>query len=134
MTSKPPPITNLFCMFPSHLSLLRTCCASSPLSCPSVSQRNEGEEGMCLTEFLYPALQAYDFLQLHKQHNCWMQVPWQKGVQIPNEEMWSLYPLLLPRQVGGSDQWGNISIGYEYVRKLTGSEVQGECCIHAMIR
>eukprot|EP00731_Ephydatia_muelleri_P027999 Em0019g872a len=80
--------------------ILRPLRLNTFLKKDSVSQRNEGEEGMCLTEFLYPALQAYDFLQLHKQHNCWM-------------------------QVGGSDQWGNISIGYEYVRKLTGSEVQG---------
>lgn len=32
------------------------------------------EEGMSCAEFLYPLFQAFDYLHLHTQHNCWLQV------------------------------------------------------------
>ena len=55
-------------------------------------------EGISYTEFSYALLQAYDFLHLHREH----------GVDV---------------QVGGSDQWGNIVSGVDYVRRKTGDTV-----------
>lgn len=40
----------------------------------SVSQRMASEEGMSCAEFLYPCLQAFDFLYLHQHNDCWLQV------------------------------------------------------------
>nr|XP_056703733.1 tyrosine--tRNA ligase, mitochondrial [Euleptes europaea] len=57
-------------------------------------------EGMGLAEFLYPALQAYDFLHLHRHYGCRV-------------------------QLGGGDQMGNIVSGYELVSKVTGEDVFG---------
>ncbi len=62
--------------------------------------KNRLEAGISYTEFSYMILQAYDFLNLYKKHNCAL-------------------------QVGGSDQWGNIIAGIELVRKNTGEEVYG---------
>jgi tyrosyl-tRNA synthetase len=53
----------------------------------------EEGEGMSFTEFTYQLIQGYDFYHLHKQHNCLL-------------------------QMGGSDQWGNITTGTELVRRL----------------
>lgn len=58
----------------------------------SVKLRMESEEGMSYTEFSYQLLQGYDFLHLYDTH----------GVTL---------------QLGGSDQWGNITAGTELVRK-----------------
>ncbi len=66
----------------------------------SVKARMESEEGMSFTEFSYQLLQGYDFYHLHANH----------GVQV---------------QIGGSDQWGNITAGIEYTRKVTGKQVYG---------
>src|SRR6185437_7953093 len=55
------------------------------------------ETGISYTEFSYLLLQAYDYLQLFKQHGCTL-------------------------QVGGSDQWGNITAGMELVRRSAGGE------------
>jgi len=52
-------------------------------------------QSISYTEFSYMLLQAYDFLELHKNHNCDL-------------------------QVGGSDQWGNILSGVELIRRTTG--------------
>lgn len=57
----------------------------------SVKKRLEGE-GMSFTEFTYQLIQGYDFLHLNKSHNCLV-------------------------QMGGSDQWGNITTGTELIRK-----------------
>ncbi|CAI8034700.1 Tyrosine--tRNA ligase, mitochondrial [Geodia barretti] len=73
---------------------------ASMLAKESVSQRMSSEEGMSCAEFLYPLFQAFDFLHLHTKHNCWL-------------------------QVGGGDQWGNITSGCEFVRKKTGHLVHG---------
>lgn len=70
------------------------------LSKDSVRARMESEEGMSFTEFSYQLLQGYDFYHLFNDH----------GVQV---------------QIGGSDQWGNITAGIDYVRKLTGQSVWG---------
>jgi len=66
----------------------------------SVKARMATEEGMSFTEFSYQLLQGYDFLYLNQNH----------GVTI---------------QIGGSDQWGNITAGIELVRKVNGNSVYG---------
>ncbi len=55
--------------------------------------------GISYTEFAYPLLQAYDFLFLYKNHNVTL-------------------------QIGGSDQWGNITTGAELIRKHLGGEAE----------
>ncbi len=66
----------------------------------SVKRRLASEEGISFTEFTYQMLQAYDFLHLHRE----------LGVRL---------------QIGGSDQWGNITAGIDLVRKAAGAEVHG---------
>jgi tyrosyl-tRNA synthetase len=58
------------------------------------------DQGISYTEFSYMLLQAYDFLRLHLDHGCDL-------------------------QVGGSDQWGNITMGVELIRKTCGDEAWG---------
>ncbi len=61
----------------------------------TVRSRLEREEvGLSFTEFSYPLLQAFDYLHLNRDYGCTL-------------------------QLGGSDQWGNISAGVEYVRRVT---------------
>lgn len=62
----------------------------------SVKARIQSEEGISFTEFSYQLLQAYDFYHLYTEH----------GVVL---------------QLGGSDQWGNITAGIDLIRKLNGS-------------
>ncbi|SHI95308.1 tyrosine--tRNA ligase [Flavobacterium haoranii] len=61
----------------------------------SVKKRLSGEvgEGMSFTEFTYQLIQGYDFYHLHKEYNCVL-------------------------QMGGSDQWGNITTGTELIRRM----------------
>ncbi len=67
----------------------------------SVRSRLESrEQGISFTEFTYMLLQSYDFLHLYNQHNCRL-------------------------QIGGSDQWGNITYGIELIRKVAGAEAYG---------
>jgi len=66
----------------------------------SVNRRLESEEGISYTEFSYLLLQARDFLELFDRHRCTL-------------------------QMGGSDQWGNITAGIDLVRKLRGARVHG---------
>ena len=66
----------------------------------SVRSRMESEEGMSFTEFSYQLLQGYDFYHLFTHY----------GVKV---------------QIGGSDQWGNITAGIDYTRKMTGQQVFG---------
>lgn len=70
------------------------------LSKESVKARLNSEEGLSFTEFCYQILQAYDFLWLNEK----------KGVNA---------------QIGGADQWGNITAGIELIRKEKGKEVYG---------
>lgn len=72
----------------------------SMLGRDSVRTRLEGDDGMSYTEFSYALLQAYDFLVLFDSRQCSV-------------------------QVGGSDQWGNITAGVDLVRRLRGAEVYG---------
>lgn len=65
----------------------------------SVKRRLNGEfaEGMSFTEFTYQLLQGYDFLHLYQEKNCKL-------------------------QMGGSDQWGNITTGTELIRRKLGAD------------
>jgi len=64
------------------------------------SVKSRLEEGISYTEFSYMLMQAYDFLQLYRHESCEL-------------------------QLGGSDQWGNITAGRELVRRVEGAEVHG---------
>jgi tyrosyl-tRNA synthetase len=66
----------------------------------SVSRRLESEEGISYTEFSYLLMQAYDFLQLFDEFGCTV-------------------------QLGGSDQWGNITAGIDLIRKLRAKKAHG---------
>ncbi len=66
----------------------------------SVSRRLESEDGISFTEFSYLVLQAYDFLQLFDRYGCVL-------------------------QMGGSDQWGNITAGIDLIRKLRAAKAHG---------
>ncbi|MED5374759.1 MAG: tyrosine--tRNA ligase [Myxococcota bacterium] len=55
------------------------------------------EKGLSLLEFNYQVLQAYDFLELHERHGCML-------------------------QMGGDDQWGNITAGIDLIRRVNGGE------------
>ena len=65
------------------------------MSKDSVKNRisSESSSGMSFTEFTYQLIQGYDFLHLHKNYNCTI-------------------------QMGGSDQWGNITTGTELIRRI----------------
>lgn len=65
----------------------------------SVKKRLSGEsrEGMSFTEFSYQLLQGYDFLHLYEKYGCHI-------------------------QLGGSDQWGNMTTGTELIRRMLGNE------------
>ena len=70
----------------------------------SVKKRFDGEgEGMSFTEFTYQLVQGYDFLHLFDTMKCRM-------------------------QLGGSDQWGNITTGMELIRRKLGGEAYGLTC------
>jgi tyrosyl-tRNA synthetase len=66
----------------------------------SVSRRLGSEDGISYTEFSYLVLQAYDFLQLFDRYGCTL-------------------------QMGGSDQWGNITAGTDLIRKVRAKKVHG---------
>ncbi|MDB4292098.1 tyrosine--tRNA ligase [Maribacter sp.] len=71
----------------------------------SVKKRlsSEAKEGMSFTEFTYQLVQGYDFLHLFKNHNCTL-------------------------QMGGSDQWGNITTGTELIRRIGGGKGYALTC------
>lgn len=66
----------------------------------SYAARLEREEGLSFIEFNYQLLQAYDFLKLHQDYGCQL-------------------------QVGGDDQWSNILAGTDLIRRIGGSEAYG---------
>ncbi len=72
----------------------------SMLSKDSVRSRLEGESGMSFTEFSYQLLQGYDFLRLMDDEGCSV-------------------------QLGGSDQWGNITAGTDLIHRLRDQEAYG---------
>lgn len=69
------------------------------MSKESVKKRMSGDQGISYTEFAYQLLQGYDFYHLYQK----------EGVKM---------------QVGGSDQWGNITTGTELIRRMLGSEAK----------
>jgi tyrosine--tRNA ligase len=75
------------------------------MSKDSVKRRLNGEfsAGMSFTEFTYQLLQGFDFLHLYRTRNCKL-------------------------QMGGSDQWGNITTGTELIRRIEQSEVFALTC------
>ncbi|MBT69482.1 MAG: tyrosine--tRNA ligase [Acidimicrobiaceae bacterium] len=70
------------------------------LSKESVKTRLASEQGLSFTEFSYMLLQANDFFELHKNHECEM-------------------------QIGGSDQWGNITAGIDMIRRRSSAIAYG---------
>ncbi len=73
------------------------------MSKDSVRKRIEGESGISFTEFTYQLIQGYDFYWLYKNKNCKL-------------------------QMGGSDQWGNITTGTELIRRKMGGEAYAFTC------
>ncbi|MFV5687713.1 tyrosine--tRNA ligase [Flavobacterium sp. ZT3R25] len=75
------------------------------MSKDSVKKRlsSEAAEGMSFTEFTYQLVQGYDFLHLYKNKNCTL-------------------------QMGGSDQWGNITTGTELVRRIAQGKAYALTC------
>ncbi len=69
----------------------------------SVKKRIEGETGISYTEFAYQLMQGYDFYWLYQNMNCKL-------------------------QMGGSDQWGNITTGTELIRRKAGGEAFAFTC------
>ena len=71
----------------------------------SVKKRLNGEarDGLSFTEFTYQLLQGYDFLYLNEHRNCKL-------------------------QMGGADQWGNITTGAELIRRINGAECFALTC------
>ncbi len=63
----------------------------------------DAKEGMSFTEFTYQLVQGYDFLYLYQNHNCSL-------------------------QMGGSDQWGNITTGTELIRRVAGGKGYALTC------
>ncbi|WP_028292688.1 tyrosine--tRNA ligase [Oceanobacter kriegii] len=74
---------------------------NSMINKESVRQRIERpEQGISFTEFSYSLLQSYDFSELNRQHDCEL-------------------------QIGGNDQWGNITAGIDLTRRLNSRQVHG---------
>ena len=73
------------------------------MSKDSVKKRIEGESGISFTEFTYQLIQGYDFYWLYQNKNCKL-------------------------QMGGSDQWGNITTGTELIRRKAGGEAFAFTC------
>jgi tyrosyl-tRNA synthetase len=69
----------------------------------SVKKRIEGDSGISFTEFTYQLIQGYDYYWLYKYKNCKL-------------------------QMGGSDQWGNITTGTEMIRRMSGGEAFAFTC------
>jgi tyrosyl-tRNA synthetase len=91
----------------SYLDFLRDVGKNFPvnmmLAKESVKNRIDRESGISYTEFSYMLLQAYDFVHLSEKHGCEL-------------------------QVGGSDQWGNITAGIDLGRRMRGKKLYGFTC------
>lgn len=88
----------------SYLDFLRDIGKCFPvnvmLAKDSVKSRLAGDNGISYTEFSYMLLQAYDFVHLNREHGCEL-------------------------QIGGSDQWGNITAGIDLGRRLRSVQLYG---------
>ncbi len=91
----------------SYLAFLRDVGKHFPvnvmLAKDSVKGRLERDSGISYTEFSYMLLQAYDFVYLSRQHGCEL-------------------------QIGGSDQWGNITAGIDLARRMHAVQLYGLTC------
>jgi tyrosyl-tRNA synthetase len=91
----------------SYLEFLRDVGKHFPvnvmLAKDSVQGRLERDSGISYTEFSYMLLQAYDFVFLNRKHGCEL-------------------------QIGGSDQWGNITAGIDLARRMHGAQLHGLTC------
>jgi len=93
----------------SFLDFIRDVCkhitVNYMMSKDSVKKRlsAEAKEGMSFTEFTYQLVQGYDFLYLYEKYNCTL-------------------------QMGGSDQWGNITTGTELIRRIGGGKGYALTC------
>ena len=92
----------------SYIKFLRDVGKNFPvnvmLSKESVKNRlDRDDSGLSYTEFSYMLLQAYDFTYLTQQHDCRL-------------------------QIGGSDQWGNITAGIDLARRMHGVQLHGLTC------
>ena len=76
---------------------------NSMLAKDSVKARLASDAGISYTEFSYMLLQAYDFAYLNQHHGCQL-------------------------QIGGSDQWGNITAGIDLARRMHGAQLYGMTC------
>ena len=88
----------------SYIEFLRDIGKNFPVNVmmakDSVKARLEGDAGISYTEFSYMLLQAYDFAHLHQEFGCEL-------------------------QIGGSDQWGNITAGIDLGRRMHSSKLYG---------
>jgi len=91
----------------SYLQFLRDVGRHFPvnvmLAKDSVQGRLQSDSGISYTEFSYMLLQAYDFVYLNQTHGCEL-------------------------QIGGSDQWGNITAGTDLGRRMHGLQLYGMTC------
>ena len=92
----------------SYINFLRDVGKNFPINVmlakDSVKNRIQREDsGMSYTEFSYMLLQAYDFAYLNQHHGCML-------------------------QIGGSDQWGNITAGIDLARRMHGQQLFGLTC------
>jgi len=91
----------------SYIEFLRDVGKNFPVNVmlgkDSVKSRLESDAGISYTEFSYMLLQAYDFVHLRRAHNCEL-------------------------QIGGSDQWGNITAGIDLARRMDAAQVYGITC------
>jgi tyrosyl-tRNA synthetase len=91
----------------SYLEFLRDVGKHFPvnmmLAKDSVKGRLASDSGISYTEFSYMLLQAYDFVVLNRKHGCEL-------------------------QIGGSDQWGNITAGIDLARRMHGVQLYGLTC------
>ena len=88
----------------SYINFLRDVGKNFPVNVmiakDSVKSRLESTAGLSYTEFSYMLLQAYDFVHLHREFGCEL-------------------------QVGGQDQWGNVTAGIDLGRRMDGSRLMG---------
>ena len=91
----------------SYIEFLRDVGKNFPvnvmLAKDSVKSRLSSEAGMSYTEFSYMLLQAYDFVHLNREYDCQL-------------------------QIGGSDQWGNVTAGIDLARRMNGVQLYGLTC------
>ena len=91
----------------SYIEFLRDVGKNFPvnvmLAKDSVKSRLASEAGLSYTEFSYMLLQAYDFVHLNRQYGCEL-------------------------QIGGSDQWGNVTAGIDLGRRMLGKQLYGLTC------